>query len=302
MRFAKIVVVACLIILCSCSETQYAAHLAKQVTGGTPPQTQGTFKVGNPYTVGGQRYFPQEKYEHEETGIASWYGPGFDGRRTASGERFDSSELTAAHKTLQMPSLIRVTNLDNGRSVVLRVNDRGPFSRGRVLDVSAKGAELLGFKNRGTAKVKIQVLGEESRRLAALAKSGQTTKGYEVAMNQPGNTPAASLQTASFDQAAAVPGHVAADGRFLPDPVVTNVPVTPTNIYVQAGSFTREDNALSLSQRLSSAGPSRVYLTNVNGQAFYRVRLGPYRRVEEADSALARAVSAGASDSRIVVD
>src|SRR5262245_60445932 len=121
--------ILCLLMLCACAETQFAAHVAKNVPEGAQArqkQQQGNFKVGNPYKVDGQWNTPKETYKFTETGIASWYGPGFHGKRTANGEKFDSNELTAAHRTLQLPSLVRVTNLENGRSFVVRVNDRGP--------------------------------------------------------------------------------------------------------------------------------------------------------------------------------
>jgi rare lipoprotein A len=103
----------------ACAEVELASHVAKS----TP--SQGSFKVGNPYKVEGQWYNPTETYEMTQTGIASWYGPGFHGKKTANGEIYNMNELTAAHKTLQLPSLVRVTNLDNGKSVIVRVNDRG---------------------------------------------------------------------------------------------------------------------------------------------------------------------------------
>lgn len=296
----------------ACTETQYAAHLAKGAMGTDVPAQQNNYKIGKPYKIAGQTYQPQESFNHVETGIASWYGPGFDGKRTANGERFDKNELTAAHRTLQMPSLVRVTNLGNGRAVVLRVNDRGPFSKSRVIDVSERGAELLGFKNNGTAKVKIEVLEAESRQLAEMAKRGQSTKGYEVAVNNaPPSLPREAIQTVSFDPASSsasaevgIQGHVAPDGRFLPDAVVSQAPVNPArnNIFIQAGAFSDQQRAAELSRRLASLGPSQVYPAQVNGQTFYRVRIGPYSEVAQADSALNQAVNYGAGDARLIVD
>lgn len=134
--------------------------------------TSGVYKVGKPYQVKGIWYYPKEEFDYDETGIASWYGPGFHGKATANGEIYDENELTAAHKTLQMPALVRVTNLDNGRSLVVRLNDRGPYYPGRIIDMSRRGAQLLGFDGKGTAKVRVQVLGDESRALAAAARQG----------------------------------------------------------------------------------------------------------------------------------
>lgn len=116
------------------------------------------YKVGKPYRIGGVQYVPRIDPHYDERGIASWYGPGFDGKRTANGEIYDMDALTAAHTTLPLPSLVRVDNLENGRSVVLKVNDRGPFARGRIIDVSRRAAEKLGFRRQGTARVRVRVL------------------------------------------------------------------------------------------------------------------------------------------------
>ena len=178
----------------ACSEARYAAHVVKQIPmpgDQNNSRSQGMFKVGNAYTIKGKRYYPSETYNHTEVGIASWYGPGFHGKKTANGETFDQNELTAAHRTLQLPSIIRVTNLGNGRSIILRVNDRGPFAHDRILDVSERAASLLGFKNTGTAKIKLEVLANESHQVANLARQGHDTRGYEVVLNR---TPARKPQ------------------------------------------------------------------------------------------------------------
>lgn len=187
-------------LLGGCASTELAAHAIKNIPfGHEAPKSAGLYKIGNPYEILGKTYYPEEKFVHIETGISSWYGPQFHGKRTANGEYFNKNELTAAHRTLQMPSLIRVTNLDNGRSLVLRVNDRGPYSRGRVLDVSERAAELLGYKKAGTAKVKIEVLTEASKQVAAAAKRGYSTNGTEIAMNRDGYLPK-NFQLASSTQ------------------------------------------------------------------------------------------------------
>lgn len=173
------------VLLSSCSEAQYASHVLKQIPmQGDKGKSAGYYKVGKPYKIAGQRYYPKERFSYSQTGVASWYGPNFHGKMTANGETFDKNELTAAHKTLQLPSIIRVTNLNNGRSLVLRVNDRGPYAHNRVLDVSERAAELLGFKGQGTAKVKIDVMNQASREVASMAKQRIDTTGYEVALNQ----------------------------------------------------------------------------------------------------------------------
>lgn len=257
-RFLLIALSFC--FLSGCTETELASHVIKTLPNSTN-QDAGTFKVGKPYKVDGKWYTPKESYDFEETGIASWYGADFHGKRTANGEFFDKNELTAAHRTLQMPSFVRVTNLENGRSIIVRVNDRGPFKRGRVMDVSAKAAELLGFKNKGTAKIKLQVLTEESKQLAQAAMRGEDTRGMEVALNE-GQTPL--YKTAAAEQPP-MPAHLT-NGQMYPDPVVTNVPVTPTTIYVQVGSFTNPDNAAKLAERLNGYGTVRVAEAVVQGR------------------------------------
>ncbi len=284
-------------VLPGCAQTELASHVIKTspVIGGG--QSQGQFKVGKPYTVMGQRYVPQETYEHSETGIASWYGPGFHGRKTASGERFDMYELTAAHRTLQMPSLVRVTNLDNGRSLVVRVNDRGPFKRGRVIDVSKRAAELLGFKGAGTAKVRLDLLPEESLRIAEAARRGEDTRGVEVAVNERPAYPASQTATRPVP----VPGHYTG-GTFYPDPIVEQLDAIRTNMYVQAASFGNVDNAQHLTKQLASFGPARVKPALINQRQFYRVQIGPVSSVEAADALLQRVANAGYKDAILVVE
>lgn len=174
-----------LIVLAACSNGKHRPiHIDSERYQYERRGPIGDFKVGKPYKVMGQYYRPRETYSHSETGIASWYGPNFHGKKTANGEVFDKFELTAAHRTLQLPSIVRVTNLENGLSLIVRVNDRGPFKRGRIIDLSEHSAELLGYKNNGTAKVRVQVLEEESRLVAEMAKNGQSTRGVEIAMNE----------------------------------------------------------------------------------------------------------------------
>ncbi len=124
-----------------------------------PPAPVGV-KIGKPYEVYGRWYTPAYDPTYDETGVASWYGPGFHGHNTSSGERYDQDELTAAHRTLPMPSLVRVTNLDNGKSAIIRINDRGPYHSDRIIDLSKASAQALGIT--GTANVRVQYLKEET--------------------------------------------------------------------------------------------------------------------------------------------
>lgn len=317
--FQLVLVALSLISLAGCSEIQLASHMIKRM--GSDTESKGMFKIGNPYKINGVWYRPAETYNFSETGIASWYGPQFHGKHTANGETFDMNELTAAHRTLQLPSIVRVTNLENGRSLIVRVNDRGPFARGRVIDLSRKSAELLGFKNKGTARVKLEVLPEESRKIAALAKQGQDTKGTEVAMNDeglaghPGSIKvAASVEKPTY-KTPVVPqpvqqemlstpnfkGHMKG-GNILPDPIVQEVPVVPTNIYVQVGAFSDKDNAVGLANMLQKYANAQVYPAFVDERQFFRVRLGPVGDVAEADQILASLVQDGQPQAVIVVE
>jgi rare lipoprotein A len=127
--------------------------------GEPVPKGGGTYRVGKPYTVAGRVYVPEEDVNYQQEGMASWYGDDFHGRLTANGEVFDMEALTAAHPTLPMPCYARVTNLANGKSLIVRVNDRGPYHGNRLIDVSNKAAELLEFKGVGVAKVRVEYVG-----------------------------------------------------------------------------------------------------------------------------------------------
>jgi rare lipoprotein A len=393
------IMLAGMLTLSACSETQLVSHWMKKVTWPGQQESAGTYKVGSAYSVGGTWYRPEESFDYVETGIASWYGPNFDGHRTANGEIYDQDELTAAHRTLQMPCLVRVTNLENGRSVVVRINDRGPYMRGRIIDVSKRAAELLGFIGKGTARVRVAVLSKESREIAEAAKRGEDTSRLTMAdlerydtgspvasatpvaarstapaqsfrtqvarndvesslpeslqtpsitveeLNQPGSgasvvtSPSSSWRPAGNSRTASAPvssgastaadtraarksfvsslgldddantasnngdmasGHME-NGHFMPDPVVTQEPVVPTGIYVQAGAFGVYGNAQRLKEKLSSIAPVIIEpITTSTGKTLYRVKLGPLSSVDRADSVLNRVIAAGGDGARVV--
>jgi rare lipoprotein A len=283
---------------------------------------RGTYKVGKPYQIDGVIYVPQEDYSYDETGIASWYGPGFHGRNTANGETFDTNQLTAAHRTLPMPSLVRVTNLENGKSVVARVNDRGPFARNRIIDMSKRGAELLGFIGNGTAKVRVEILAEESRAIADAARqkgryvAGSTRNASEVPA--PRAAPVDSVATVSLENDSLAPITVTdkanvtgpnmarieraeTANRYLPPVKSTTVAVpSSAQIYVQAGAFTKQANATKLAEALGGIGKAQISEADVNGLRFFRVRL-PAGDVAAADKILARVISAGQQGAKIVI-
>jgi rare lipoprotein A len=274
----------------------------------------GAYKVGEPYQINGTWYYPREDYSYDETGIASWYGTGFHGQATANGEIFNKNELTAAHKTLPLPTLARITNLDNGRSIVVRINDRGPFSGARIIDVSQRTAQLLGFEQQGTAKVRVQVLADESKAIAdAMRHYGSATPSAMASAEgapSPGEplplVQSAALEPVEVKQIAAIETTPEVHKQLLatkPVAQVVQVPVTGQHqIYVQAGAFTVLENATKLQQHLSPYGTVSLSNALVNGQKFYRVRLGPLASVNEADAMLSKVKNAGVAGARTVVD
>jgi rare lipoprotein A len=181
-------VATCLILANCASSNKFASRVdprygvsssPRVVAFGDPvPKGGGTYRVGKPYSVAGRVYVPEEDTGYRAEGMASWYGDDFHGRLTANGEVFDMSSLTAAHPTLPMPSYARVTNLSNGKSLVVRVNDRGPYHGNRLIDVSNKAAELLEFKGNGVAKVRVEYVGRaplegsDDRQLMATLRTG----------------------------------------------------------------------------------------------------------------------------------
>jgi len=278
---------------------------------GTAP-----YRVGKPYQIGDNWYYPREQPEYDEIGVASWYGPTFYGKQTASGEIYDGDGLTAAHRTLPLPVNVRVTNLDNGKSVVLRVNDRGPFAKGRIIDVSKHAAELLGFYAKGTAHVRVTYLGRADA-------PSEPTDDTDTALAQAfRRMPAAKVETASVRTATRTtsrPVQVASLGppqlpaekatpseqrraALVPDSATDeSSEASAARLYVQAGTFSSEANAERLQARLADTGLF-ISPTERNGRSLYRVRSGPYDDLESANAALAKLAELGNNGAQIVVD
>ena len=313
------------VVLSACAETQFLIHTTKRVSGATEDTASPRYKVGDPYQIQGIWYYPAEDYEFEETGIASWYGAQFHGRRTANGGIYDMNALTAAHRTLPMPSYVRVTNLENGRSLILKVNDRGPFARNRIIDISRRGSQLLGFQNAGTARVRVQIMADKSRALAQRIK-GRTqlaqvgtpitvdrlpkpdVKTESLSLPPGGQVSAGRVQPQSqvpTSPQPPSPGRVATNSLQLSSGdtnVVTVQPVRKTNLYIQAGAFSRFDNANRVRARLTPAGPVRISSVLVKGRDLYRVRVGPLSNVAEADRMLETVIRNGYPTARIIVE
>ena len=243
----------------------------------------GTYKVGNPYKVLGKWYYPKEDYNYVETGTASWYGKDFHAKYTANGEIYDMNTLTAAHRTLPLPSIVRVTNLENGRSLVLRVNDRGPFAKNRIIDISKRGAQLLGFQTQGTAKVKVEIMEKESKTLKAALTVKPVPNTAYAAANNTGTVITVAPKAA---QSSTATGTLNKDGIF----------------YIQAGSFANKDVADNLKSQLHKYGEINVMPADVNGSRFYRVRVGPFYGKTDANIALLKIKDAGLPDARVIVE
>jgi rare lipoprotein A len=322
--FAVILLLAC---LGACS------HKGSSGGGGGGVASRGMYKVGNPYV-------PQEEFNHVETGVASWYGPGFHTKATANGETYDQQDHTAAHRTLQMPSVVRVTNLDNGRSTVVRINDRGPYARGRIIDMSRAAAEDLGMTGKGTARVRIDQLSAESQTVKEVALGGGGPSEQQAALTQlasgrrsaPVSAPVpvpAPVQAAPapVEQAAAPRQEVYV--RAEPQPPIVPfgkssgpLPAGPgtggasvaslasasgssqsgASFYVQTGAFSTMNNAVRQRELINSYGATEIFQAQAGGHEVYRVRVGPYTTQDAAGIVADRLKRSGYGEARVVSD
>jgi rare lipoprotein A len=272
--------------------------------GGGGVAQRGAYKVGAPYKIDGVTYTPQEEFNRTETGVASWYGPGFHGKSTANGERYDQGERTAAHRTLQMPAIVRVTNLDNGMSTVVRINDRGPFARSRIIDLSRTAAQELDVVRNGTARVRIDQLPAESMAVRDVAIAGGGPAEQNAAVAQV----ASGQRTASAPTMAAAPpppAQVAPAPQpqqpvvVPPQPAPQPQPVWPTTPQppsvetpVAQGGRTGGVTVASLA---SGTAPVAVPTSALAGSGFY-VQTGAFSTMENAERQRGAVRSYGASE------
>jgi len=300
-------------------------------TPGSSVASRGMYKVGAPYTIDGVTYTPMEEFQHVETGVASWYGPGFHGKSTANGETYDQSDHTAAHRTLQMPSVVRVTNLDNGRSTVVRVNDRGPYARGRILDVSRAAAEELDMTHSGTAHVRLEQLSMESQSMKEIALNGGGPSEQRAALDKYIAGRRGPPPVAATAQAVPPPTPPVTVPASPPPPPVQPNPRSPAvaplvasgsagqgpatvatlasaathpagGFYVQTGSFSSMGNAEKQRGLLTSYGAPEISQASSGGREVYRVRLGPYTTSDAAGIIADRLKRSGYGDARVVAD
>ncbi len=341
----------------ACAESHLASHAVKKaqrsvaareqqanIPKDNEPRTDGKlsfYKIGDPYQIDGKWYYPKEDYGYRETGIASWYGDEFHGRYTANGEIFNMNAVSAAHRTLPMPSVVRVTNLENGRSMVVRLNDRGPFAKDRILDMSHRGADLLGFRAKGTARVQVEILKDESRKMKEAALQGKriTTAelvpgaeddpeltgvpalmpaagaddGFPPALTAsepppPTAAPLIPVSAVPLDAPGQSPAQLAAlQTGAGPAGMAARIPAPPERpwsrqVYVQAGAYAQFDNAVRVQNGIDGLGPATISPVTAGGQRFYRVRLGPFPSPYHAETALEQVVKRGYAGAKIVAD
>ncbi len=255
----------------------------------------GIYKIGTPYKIEDLWYYPQEDVNYDNQGVASWYGPKFDGKRTANGEIFDMNLLTAAHPTLPMPVRARVTNLENGRSVVVRINDRGPFAKDREIDMSRRAAEVLGFKEAGTARVRVQYLG----RAPLFDSAGRLIRGTEperFIVEKPVTPPESQQVTAAPVDDVLVK---TADGGSV---LQASEPVSfaDKRYAVQVGVFSDLENANSLKKSLETISPVEIVEVELNGAVYYRVKMGGVNIRADALATIDALIKAGHQDAVII--
>ena len=283
--FLKILTI---LFLTSCSETTFLINSAKKISKW---DEDPMYKVGNPYKINGKWYYPAIDYNYNEVGIASWYGPGFHGKKTANGEVFDQNKISAAHKTLPMPSIVKVTNLDNGKVLEnIRVNDRGPFAGNRIIDLSKKAAQELGFVNSGVAKVRVEIMENESRIYASKnSKKNSVRKANKAKVEKVQRKIIASEEDQQNSDE--VSNNSTEDNSILKDkPVI-----------IQVGAFGDHRNAKSLTEKLSEF---KAYIERkfIDDKYLYRVRIGPLSNLDLAKSIKSKLFELGHTSSHLVVN
>ncbi len=286
----------------------------------------GRYKVGDPYQVAGVWYVPKEQPNYDETGVASWYGDAFNMQPTANGEIFDMNAISAAHTTLPLPSIVEVTNLDNGRKLKVRVNDRGPFVGGRVIDLSRAAAHELGYDNQGLARVRVRYVGpatlEQPNTGLRYASAGPAKPLYPVRQDPyaassyprataPAASPALPAYSPPIPQAPIAVSQSnlpPVTGSELPalhrPPVAAPIAIASAasgGLYrVQAGAFSDRENARKVANSLGMTGQTSIEPIERNGVMFYRVMVPGGADEGQAFALRDRVASLGYADARVI--
>jgi peptidoglycan lytic transglycosylase len=263
------------LLLAACGSTQH-----ERIAPGV-----GHYKLGNPYQIDGRWYYPAYDPSYAAVGVASWYGYPFHGRATANGELFDRDRPSAAHPTLPLPSIVRVTNLANQRQLELRVNDRGPFVGDRIIDLSQAAARDLGFENDGTTQVRVEFV-----RLAdAQGVPPQPTTPVRVAARQTAAAAPAASEAAELPPEPAIRtvAWAAPSARVAPPASPAGDPLAKRCLgFIQVGAFIDAERAVRLAKELDAAMTLPVSTDLPSVDRYARVRLGPIGDAREAEAAL----------------
>jgi rare lipoprotein A len=248
---------------------------------GPIPKGGGRYHVGKPYQVAGRWFHPKEDSNYDKQGAASWYGEAFHRRKTSNGEYFDMNMLSAAHPTLPLPSYAKVTNLENGKTIVVRINDRGPFVGTRIIDLSKRSSDALGFRGQGKANVRVQWIGnaplnDKGSHLAMMNKSLQ--KGASVRQ-------LASVAKGRDLQIADAPRKVKRQSLTFANQDTELLNIQGPRIIV-VGTFSQAANAQAAYDQVASLGPAQLIERNGSNGTVYRVQLGPFRSSLGAEDVL----------------
>jgi rare lipoprotein A len=298
--FRLITVLAAGASLAACASVSPRYASRPDGPGARPPPSAGGYKVGKPYQVAGVWYTPREQPNYDEIGIGSWYGDAFHMKATANGEIFDMHTASAAHTTLPLPSIVEVTNLENGRRIQVRVNDRGPFVDDRIIDLSREAARQLGYDRKGLAKVRVRyvgpapLLGREAGVRYASANPAVPDDGtlIEIAAGLPARPE--PVTAAALAPIATAPAAAAAAPAAPPVAVAAG-------LRIQAGAFASEGNAQRAVSQLSAAGEAFIEpLQRPDGATLYRVVLPAPADEAEAYALRDRVAEIGFADARVV--
>ena len=296
----------------SAATDPFAGQGSPYYKGSVIPFGGGQYQVGNPYQVAGRWFNPREQPGYDKEGIASWYGEAFHRRRTSNGEWFDMNTLTAAHATLPLPSYVMVTNLENNRKVVVRVNDRGPFVGTRVIDLSKRAADVLGYRANGKAHVRVKLIGpapvdDSMDHMVAMnqAMNQGASMGQLVAMSNDSSAQAPATAMAMNEPAAArplkMPFALAAPRTEVQQAAFAPSAMQPQAYIVRVGVFHDLNNASTAYQQLQGYGPTRIVRAVGANGPLYRVEMGPLDNQADADAAMTTAIGEGFEGAKLVV-
>jgi rare lipoprotein A len=321
-RLAVVLMAGAALAACGTITPKYAVRGPGAAVPYAPPTAGPRLKgTDQPYQVGGIWYVPHDQPHYDETGIASWYGDAFNMKATADGEIFDMNQFSAAHTTLPLPSMVEVTNLDNGRKMTVRVNDRGPFVGGRIIDLSHAAAQELGYDRMGTAHVRVRYVGpaplagpDAGVRYAKASPPPAAPALERVSTPVRTTQPTSAIERGPYEVAPLPPPEpiVVADLASPPGaasrPAVAALPAAPSAVVseaagayrIQAGAFSDEDNARRAAARLAATGAATIEPMERGGTTLYRVVLPGPADEAEAFALRDKVAQIGFADARVL--